>query len=214
MAITFPAGPSADNRWGVYVKDADSNYANITYVSIGAINRETTAARYYLWRPSAIGDLLIFRYVDATFGWLVETHQVDKHFGFAEQVAVNAVTSGVPEATYDTETIEEFELLDDGNDYRPTAIRPGVYDMVVQWSWNNIGLLDAHYAQIRLNGTTVLAQANKVGSGYAAEVQTLGCRATLDDGDYLEALYSQSSGGNLNTETTQGSRPQFFIREY
>ncbi len=106
--------------------------------------------------------------------------------------------SGNPQAiAWDTVDYDEGDIVDLAAQATRATIRtPGIYVMnaKIQWAGNGTG---ARGISIRKNGATEIAFADAIGSAIASST-AVALRHRFAQGDYVEVLGVQSSGGNLS----------------
>jgi hypothetical protein len=125
--------------------------------------------------------------------------------------AISHAISGTAQAlTFNSERHDNANLHDTvTNTSRLTAPVAGVYDISghIDFAANATG---ARAAQIRVNGTTIIANKNEMartdGNAHTISIQT---QYKLAAGDYVELLSNQFSGGALNINASPNYSPEF-----
>jgi hypothetical protein len=123
-----------------------------------------------------------------------------------------ATTTGVLTAlTFDSERYDEGSLHStSANTGRLTAPITGLYSIgaCVRFTANATGI---RYVSIRLNGALALIFDTRPAVNGDATVVVVSTQYRLAAADYVETTVIQTSGGNLNVETTGNYSPEFWM---
>ena len=94
------------------------------------------------------------------------------------------------------------------NNSRLTALYAGVYHIFgnVEFAANAAG---SRVLKIKLNAATVIGQARIVASASDTHALNISCLYSLAVNDFVELVAQQSSGGNLNVNSTGNYSPEF-----
>jgi hypothetical protein len=127
--------------------------------------------------------------------------------------SISVATSGVSQAlTFDSERFDNGGLHSTSADTsRLTAPTGGLYLIGGNVSWSTASGTGTRYAQIRLNGTTIIEEVATVGSAAFAVGQAPSTTYQLTAGWYVELVVQQTSGGALSVATNGNASPEFWM---
>lgn len=93
---------------------------------------------------------------------------------------------------------------------RLTAVWPGRYEIKGHVLWDAVGVGNLVYLAIRLNGVTYIRRERWVGHGTEHDMG-VDTQYILGEGDYIELMAWQNSGGNLDILQQGNFSPEFMM---
>lgn len=127
----------------------------------------------------------------------------------ANNAAIAITTATVTALTFNTIRFDPFVLFTSGTS-QIVFNRAGRYLVggTIEFAANGVGY---RQVAIRLNGTAVLAQQNRLPIGGAVnDSLSLFTEYEFVSGDFVELIVFQNSGGNLNVNSTGNYSPEFY----
>lgn len=135
--------------------------------------------------------------------------------GASYAIAYNSANQSIANVTVTTLALNSERQDTDNfhdnvtNNSRLTAPSAGFYHITANWAWDPANVSGNRYADVLLNGATVIAADRRVAAGYSGE-GSLSIDYYLNAGDYVQFRVYQDTGGALNLIAASNS-PVFSI---
>lgn len=222
--VTFPTSPVADARFGYYIGTQSTTTGSFVLAPGKAVepNNPTINSAAYTkltagsgkWGLWLSGEILIFRYVDATVGWVVEYDGRIAMLCAALRNTAQTITTGANRLVQlNTTSVSVGELLDATN-YRLSIKRSGNYHCTIKGTatlQDDTEKIDILGYKNGTGGTLLMFARDFSPAGDQTLQATDSSYAALVGTDYVD-LYMQGTD-TFDTSTSNGLMPGIFTEE-